>query len=299
MSAEEDVVVAPEETATPEDVLPVVDEDVVIPDEVIVEVEESSSSSMIMIFTIVVGALVAIGIMYYMNMKKKKQSKDEEEEKGLAGVSSGLPDNAVGLKDIEYIAKHLSPESSHIDVLLAIASTPDAIAYGLRAYEATQKLRSERLDTDKKQAAKDQANSKKNVSTDMFDLGDEGWDEGDDEEQDEEAKRKAELAKEADEQRKKDREQLAKATGKAVILLEGIDDGVIGQKWVESTLESNGAWPPKDLSFLADQKVEYNGKMVSPLDHPGLRRNLCMITGRLNASVLNSHPELCKFFVGP
>ena len=286
MSAEEEVL-TPEETTPPvgEDVPPVA-EDVIM---------EEESSSIVMMVTVVLGALVAIGIMYYMNMKKKKEEEEKKKKSAASAAGAGLPDNTVGLKDIEYIAKHLSPESTQLDILLAVASTPDAIAYGLRAYHATEKLRADRIENDKKDAVKNKSKSNSTATTDMFDLGDDGWDDGEDEELDEEAKKKAELAKAADEQKKKDREQLAKATGKAVIMLEGIDDGVIGQKWVENTLGSKGSWPPKDMSFLADQKVEYEGKMVAPLDHPGLRRNLCMITGRLNASVLNSHPELCKF----
>jgi hypothetical protein len=77
--------------------------------------------------------------------------------------------------------------------------------------------------------------------------------------------------------------------------LEGIDDGVLGQKWVMKTLESNGSWPPKDLSFLKDMKFDYKGKKVAALDHPGLVRNLCMTAGRINSRMLNTHPELSKF----
>ena len=112
--------------------------------------------------------------------------------------------------------------------------------------------------------------------------------------EDEDSKEKAKLAKMADEQKKKEQEQLNKATGTGKILLEGIDDGVIGQKWVENTLAGQGAWPPKDLRFLKDTKFDYNGKMVSAVDHPGLRRNLCMMMGRINSMMLNTHSELCK-----
>ena len=76
--------------------------------------------------------------------------------------------------------------------------------------------------------------------------------------------------------------------------MEGIDDGVIGQKWVENTLAENGFWPPKDLGILEGAKFNYNGKKVSALEHPGLRRNICMLMGRLNSMLLNTHPELCK-----
>ena len=96
------------------------------------------------------------------------------------------------------------------------------------------------------------------------------FDDGDDE--DESAKQAALAAKKAEEEKKRELEQLKKATGQVKDPLEGIDDGVLGQDWVRKTLEEKGHWPPKELSFLNDEKFEYKGKMVSVMNHPGLRR---------------------------
>jgi hypothetical protein len=153
----------------------------------------------------------------------------------------------------------------------------------------------ERKEEEKKEEAEKNASTKKSSSNNnMFELDDDGWADEDDD-MDEEAKEKAKIAKEAEEQKKKDREQLKAATGKTKIPLEGIDEGVIGQKWVERTLGKIGSWPPQDLRFLKDMTFEYEGKQVSALDHPGLRRNLCHIAGRIGSITLNSHPELCKY----
>ena len=114
----------------------------------------------------------------------------------------------------------------------------------------------------------------------------------DDDDLDDEAKQKAQLAKKALEEKQKFGEELARATGKVKVPLEGIDEGVIGHEWVEKSLAKVGAWPPEDLRFLKDMTFEYEGKQVSALDHPGLRRNLRFVAGRLNSLALNSHPEL-------
>ena len=119
------------------------------------------------------------------------------------------------------------------------------------------------------------------------------WDD-DDGDEDEAAKQAALAAKRAEEEQKLQLEQLKKATGQVKDPLEGIDDGVLGQDWVRRTLEEKGHWPPKDLSFLNDEKFDYKGKMVAALDHPGLQRNIQMTMGRINSRMLNTHPELCK-----
>jgi hypothetical protein len=274
----------------------------VVEEEEEVLVEDSpfwQSKNFIILLTIILGAVVALGIMY-MNKssaakskdKKKSDDEEDEEEEPLSG-------NSVGLKDIEYIAAQLGPDSSHMDVLWAVASTPEAIRYGLKSYQATEKIRAERLEKDKQAAVAAAAKSKRTggANMEMFELDEDGWgdDTAEDEHVDDELKKKIQLAKETEEQQKKDREQLAKATGKAVTLLEGIDEGVIGQTWVEQTLAKHkNSWPPPDLGVLQHRQVEYQGKMVNVLDHPGLRRNICMIAGRLNAAMLNAHPELCK-----
>jgi curved DNA-binding protein CbpA len=199
--------------------------------------------------------------------------------------------NTVSLEDLGYLGKVLSPKSSHFEILLAIASTPENIAWSLENLDKIEEMRA--------QAIEEKKNAKPESKTESMafdDLGDGGWDD-DDNEEDESAKQAALLAKKAEEERARHMDQLKVATGQIKEPLEGIDEGVIGQNWVLNTLAEKGHWPPKDLAFLTDQKFDYKGKMVSALEHPGLQRNLQMTMGRINSRMLNTHPGLCKFCV--
>jgi hypothetical protein len=117
-------------------------------------------------------------------------------------------------------------------------------------------------------------------------------------------------AKEAKARAEKEKEilakQLAEATGKTAlaenIVLEAVDEGVIGQKWVERTLATVGQWPPvfiKKNPSLADKKFPTENSrnrmvLVAAMDHPSVRRTLCITAGRLNSQMLNTHAELGK-----
>ena len=192
--------------------------------------------------------------------------------------------NSVAQHDIAYLAAHLSPTTSHLDVLYAIATTPENIAISQQSLNKIQALKRERLRESSKQKNREP----------VFDLdGTGGWADDDDED-DEAAKEAALKAKELEEQQKKERQQLAAAQGTETVLLEGIDDGVIGQEWVERTLAKEGKWPPESLGFLEGQTFDCNGKKVTAMEHDAIRRNLCMTMGRLNSIILNGHSELCK-----
>eukprot|EP00536_Pseudo-nitzschia_multiseries_P013975 jgi/Psemu1/327387/estExt_fgenesh1_pg.C_6390002 len=242
-------------------------------------------------------ALVLVGIVaataYYLFFNKKEE---EKEKRGKAvDVDETLATNTVGLEDITYIVSKLTPESDQLDVLLAVASTPESIAWSTKSLAARKKLIEQRLEDDKEEEKKKMTVAKKSSNNDVMDLGDDWADEDeDDDDLDEETKRKAKLAKAALEEKQKFGEELAKATGKVKIPIEGIDDGVLGQSWVEKTLATSGAWSPPDLRFLKDMTFDYEGKKVSAMEHPALRRNLCFISARLNSLALNSHPELLQ-----
>jgi hypothetical protein len=249
-------------------------------------------------------AFAAAAYYWFVAKRRQRSSAEDVGDKNLAAsadVDEALSTNSIGPQDIKYIASKLNPDSSHMDILLAVASSPESIAFGTRAYLRTQKLRKDRLEEEKREEeekSRKESRSKNSAggNSHMFDLDEDGWaDDDDDEDLDEEAKRKAKLAKETEEQKKKDREQLKQATGKAKIPLEGVDEGVIGQVWVEKILSEIGAWPPPELSFLKEMTFEYEGKRVPALDHPGLRRNLCNIQGRINSMALNNHRELRTF----
>lgn len=214
-------------------------------------------------------------------MKPKKQQ----------DVKASLDSNTVSLEDLGYLGHVLSSKSSHFDILLAIASTPENVAWALDNLDKIETIRKEALEEKKN------ARPEKKESMAFDDLDDQGWDdEGDGEGED--AKEAARAAKRAEEEQKRQMEQLKKATGQVKDPLEGIDEGVVGQDWVRQTLEEKGHWPPSDLSFLNDETFDLRGKMVPPMDHPGLRRNLQMTMGRINSRMLNTHPELCKCSMG-
>lgn len=251
-----------------------------------IEVDEKSS----MLYVILGYGLVLVGIIaaaaYYLFFKGK------EKKRGSAGdVDEALATNTVGLQDITYIISKLKPDSDPLDVLLAVASTPESIAWSTKTLGHRAKVVEKRLAADKAEEAKKKAEAKKANDDKMFDLGDD-W--ADDDDEDEETKEKTKLANKVMEEKQKLDQDVAKASGKIKIPLEGVDEGVIGQNWVEKSLQRVGAWPPKDLRFLNDMTFEHEGKQVSAMDHPGLRRNLCYIAGRLNSIALNSHPELLE-----
>ena len=219
----------------------------------------------------------AIGYIVVTRMSKKEPE-----------VKATLDSNTVSLEDLGYLGKVLSPNSTHFDILLALASTPENIQWAQESIDKIEKQRAEAIEAMK--SAKPE--SKKETMT-FDDLGDQGWDDEDDEE-DESAKQAAMLAKKAEEEKQQRLEQLKKASGQVKEPMEGIDEGVIGQQWVLKTLQGKGHWPPKDLSFLSNMKFDYKGKKVSALEHPGLQRNIQMTMGRINSRMLNTHPELCK-----
>jgi len=242
---------------------------------------------------VLLGGLAAAAYYCYNYFFAKK--KVEKKRGADTEVDDTLATNSIGLGDVTYIASKLRPDSDKLDILLAVASTPESIKWSTKALANREKIIRTRLEGDKKEAEEKTSVSKIESDSKIFDLDDDGWadEDEDDEELDDEEKRKTKLAKKTLEEKQKLGEELAKATGKTKILLEGIDEGVIGQKWVEKALKKVGAWPLEDLRFLKDMKFEYNGKQVSALEHPGLVRNLCFVAGRLNSLALNSHPELC------
>lgn len=252
-----------------------------------IEVEEKSS----MLYVILGYGVVLVGIIaaaaYYMFFKKTEKKRGSD-----ADVDETLATNTVGLQDVTYIASKLRPDSDPLDVLLAICSTPESIAWSTKTLAARAKLIAKRVESDKEEEAKKKADAKKSNDDKVFVLDDDGW--ADDDDDDEETKKKAELANKLMEEKQKLGEEVAKATGKVKIPIEGMDEGVVGQEWVEKSLEKAGAWPLKDIRFLKDMTFEYKGKQVSAMEHPGLRRNLCFIAGRLNSLKLNTHPELLE-----
>lgn len=223
--------------------------------------------------------IVGLAVAFYFHKSKKGSSK----EKGSAeGIVDGM---SVAGADSAYLAATLSPDSSHLDILLAIATTPENIFLTQQSLDKIEAMKEERLKGKKGDTVSTSDADAKTTSA--FDLDDGGW--AEDDEDDEAAKK----AKEEELLKEKAKQQLAEANG--AMKLEGIDDGVLGQQWVENALKDVGQWPPKDLRFLTTNNYSYRGNLVAALDHPAIRRNLCYTQGRLNSMALNTHTDLCTF----
>lgn len=194
-------------------------------------------------------------------------------------------DNSVAGSDISFLERSLHPESTHLDILVLLAMAPESIEITESNMEQAEEIRAARLEylNPKKKKAEE---------TSLFDMDEGGWaDEGESEE--------AKASKAKKEEESKLAKQVAQASGKDQlaknIKMEGVDEGVLGQKWVENTLSGIGQWPPKldnDLAKLTFSQKK--GHAVTAMSHPAVRRNLCMTMGRLNAQKLNTHPELIQ-----
>lgn len=191
--------------------------------------------------------------------------------------------------DATYLVNCLRPDITPLEILYAIASSPDTVAVTSKQIAMAADL------CEKKKASlkeKETMESHKSME-DLFDDDDNGW--AEDDEDDPAAK----AAKKEKEEKEKEAKRLAKATGKDVtdftkVKLEGLDEGVLGQQWVKANLTQMGVWPPPsmDKSIIKNRTFDLDGKKVGPMEHPGVQRNLIMTMGRLNAKSLNTHPEL-------
>lgn len=192
--------------------------------------------------------------------------------------------------DAEYMATYLTPDTTHMDLLYMICTTPGNI----QASQASLDLAEvEKL----KRHQQAQTIEKKKLRGD-FELDDQGWADDHDEDDDDQVKQAALKAKQLEEEKDKEKKALEAAQGKPTVVLEGTDDGVIGQEWVQTVLRQEAkAWPPSDMGWLDGKTFSYQGKQVSAMEHPAIRRNLCMTTGRLYSIHLNSHTDLCAYTV--
>jgi hypothetical protein len=222
--------------------------------------------------------------------------------KASSDDGSSIEVNLADEDDTVYLIHNLGPESTHMDVLLAIATTPASIALTQQLLDKIDDMKQQILQkrgiTNGKNIKSDASSKNKANDTMEFAIDDHGWDE--DDENDDAIKR----AREEEARIEQEKQQLAEATGDTP--MEGIDEGVLGQLWVERTLERFGQWPPKDLRFLKDKTFPLSPKgknkntskkqilQVKAMDHPAIRRNLCYTTGRTNSIVLNTNAELCK-----
>lgn len=226
------------------------------------------------------GLFVAI-IVYVLTYVKKTEEKRKQH----------FAKNSVAGEDIQYLATKLGPDSTHWEILYYIATTPESIQMTANGMEKIEQIRANKLAKIKKE----EEESKKGNLIALDDDG--GW-ASDDDNQTEEEKAAAEAYKKQEQDELKRKEKLNSTMGKEVdpssIMLEGIDKDVIGQEWVQSKLEALKVWPPKLPKDAGTFKDEKTGKVVGPLEHPAVKKNILMTMGRLNSVVLNTHPEIIK-----
>mmetsp|Transcript_10938 Transcript_10938/g.16469 ORF Transcript_10938/g.16469 Transcript_10938/m.16469 type:complete len:567 (-) Transcript_10938:32-1732(-) len=185
--------------------------------------------------------------------------------------------------DAKYILNTLTPKSTPLEILYAIATSPDNITVATKSLELRADVVQRKLAHLVEQAKKaEDAQANATLDELLNDDDDDAW--ANDDEDDE----AAQLAKAAKEEKKKQAAALAKATGKDAqdvtkVMLEGVDDNVLGMQWVKKNLTALGVWPPPKYA------TKNNINMDAPTE-----RNLIMTMGRLNARALNSHPDLLQ-----
>ena len=243
--------------------------------------------------------VMVIGLLlgYITNSSKLNRVADTKTKDGSGGgIGGGGDDKQIDGKvtlnpqaDAAYLVNCLRPNSTPLEILYAIATTPDTVAITTKQLAMANDLRKKKL---AHLAEKEKEASHKSMD-DL--LVSDGWAEDDEDDP------AAAAAKKAKEEKEKESLRLAKATGKDTtdflkMKLEGVDEGVLGQEWVHQNLIKIGAWPPPsfmDTLVLRHKKFSINGgKAMSPLEHPGVQRALIMTMGRLHAKELNTHPDL-------
>jgi hypothetical protein len=215
------------------------------------------------------------------------------------------------VSDEEYFTKHLidhpNPSSiTHMDILFCVSTCPELLrttqeflAAAEEQKNRKQQILQERDSTNVTSTASTAANATKSA----FELDDFGWadDNDGDQENMERAKklRLFEVEKELEKQRmanlivkkSQETEESSSLLTEEQLLstkFEDLDEGVLGQRWVEQTLQSidRDIWPPsnKNGTFSVD----------SVMDQPASRRNVCMLLARLHSQALNTHPALVE-----
>lgn len=252
--------------------------------------QSSSSFPLLATLSVIIGFIV-IAIYFIKSSPKVQKVIATKTGKDTATKKKGVNKQVVldAKADATHLINALRPNSEPLEILYAIATSPDTVAITSKHVELAEELRTKKRD----HLAKEASNKDTHKSMDDLFGDDDGWAEDDEDDP------AAAAAKKAREEKKKEEARLAKATGKDVtdftkVKLEGVDDGVLGQEWVVTNLTKMGSWPPPKFneSSLSSRKFSIDGKVVGPLDHPGVKRALVMTMGRLNAKQLNTHPEL-------
>ena len=225
-----------------------------------------TGSTAIILVLMYVASFIAL-IWYVIQYMTKL---DNAEVNAASGIS-------VGKEDVDFLKKNLPKTTSPTDVLFYVTTTPVSLEISRKQIEQYNKLCADRKKQLAEEAEKQKRSSNKQMDIDDL-LSGSGWADDNDNES----------TKKHEEEQKQRVALLKKASGKdplKEVVLEDIDEGAIGWKWVEKTLAEEKVWPPK---------YDAMGSTGLSLTDSSVRRNLALLTGRLNSMILNNHPQLCK-----
>lgn len=238
--------------------------------------------------------LLSIALRYVSS--KRAQIADDRNQGEVTG-DPAAPAKNFAKENAEYLSSKLQVTTAPWEILFFIATTPENIRVTTEQLKKIQDMKTKKLH----RLAALRAAKQNHNPNDLMDLDeyDGGWADSDDDDEllDEEARAAARAAKKHEEDTKKQARVLNMAMGKVDptdLKLEGIDDGTIGQEWVVQRLQEKNIWPPQIPANAGTFEDAFSGEKVGPLEHPAIKRNLIMTLGRLNAMLLNSHPELAK-----
>lgn len=235
-----------------------------------------------------------IGIGYILWNKSKGDEKSKT-------TSAAAMSNSVATDDLKFLVNLINAgddddgdeAQSHLDLLFLVASTPEIIEQSSKAVQYYEKCKKQKL------VNKAEEEKKKNT---MLDLSGAWGDDDADSEDKEESVEQIQARKLEEELARKKKALMAQATGAVdydAMKIEDIDSGVIGPKWVRSTLEDNNIWPPKfldDLTISSHWRKQntswtFEGqKYTNPLAFPPIQRNFVLLLARVNSQLLNGHP---------
>ena len=229
----------------------------------------------VVLVVLYIGMFISL-IMYVIRFTTKT-------EKAAADAAFSM---SVAGSDIEYIQENLKSDSTHEEILYIIATTPENVANTQKGLQLMESLKKERIATEQHEAMMAEKADSKKSETDALLNDSGGWADEDEDGESAEAAKKHEEAQKA---REKLMKEAAGKKDKNKVVFEGMDEGAIGQEWVEKILTENKVWPPKFGRFASGEKG---------MEIPAVRRNFAWLVGRLNASqILNSHPDLGTSYI--
>lgn len=232
---------------------------------------------------------------------------DDDDEGAPPPLNPAQTAQKYAAANVEYLSTTLRVDCDPWDVVFAVATTPENVFVTSARLAETERLRrrkTRRLEEERtasvSDAADDGGGGGGGAAVDPMSVDDDGgWASSDDEGEDDEARAAAEAAKKHEEEERKQKRALNATMGRvdpSDIKLEGVDEGVIGPKWVAERLREQNRWPPRvpDGAASATFEVAATGQRLPPSDHPAVERNLLMAAARLHAMILNSHGDLIK-----